>query len=173
MFGLFRSAAQAPVQDDVGALFARFHVKLQRRVGAVVDTTAANVEDACMYAWLQFLRYELDETPQSTSWLTTVAIREAVKLDRADRRNDPIAQSVADRPDPRDHIAARDQLAYAAAIIQQAGLTAYQLQALSLQMWGLSYAQIAESTGKSRRAVERQLARANEKITEVIEQQGG
>ena len=167
-----RPAAHQEPRSDIEALFKRHQHKLQRRVQAFVDTSPANVEDACMHAWLQFLRYELDEISESTSWLTTVAIREAVKLERGDRRQRPAtsyAGEELERADPRDHYAARDQLAYAAAVIQEAGLSAGQLQMLSLQLWGLSYQQIAEKTGASRRTVERQVLRASQKIAEVLE----
>ena len=176
MFRRFRCATEATPQDDVGALFARYHHKLRNRVRAIVRTSDANVEDACMYAWLQFLSDELDGRSVGTSWLTTVAIREAVKLDRAERRDLPAASPSAeavDRADPRDHYAARDLVAYAAAVIRDAGLTGRQLQIISLQLWGLSYEQIAANTGDSLRTVERQVLRANHKIAEVLEHQGG
>jgi DNA-directed RNA polymerase specialized sigma24 family protein len=71
-------------------LFERYHHVLRRRVRAVVDTSEANVEDACMYSWTKFLGRKLDDIDVAHSWLTTVAIREAVKLERRSRRTDPL-----------------------------------------------------------------------------------
>ena len=122
-----------------------------------------------MYAWLQLLGHELDEPSMSTSWLTTVAIREAVRLDRDQKRTVPTREHAAifDQADPRDPYAARDLLSYANAVIQEAGLTARQLQMISLQLWGLTYEQIAANTGASRRTVERQVLRARGKLAEA------
>ena len=87
MFGKHhRRRNPAPAASDTAVLFSRYDRKLRDRVSAVVNTSQANIEDACMFAWLQLLRHEIDEIDAAYSWLTTVAIREAVKLDRADRR---------------------------------------------------------------------------------------
>ena len=159
---------------DIGALFARYHYSLRSRVAAVVHTSQANIEDACMHAWVQLFNYELHGRPGHNNWLTTVAIREAVKLDRDDRRTVPLNLAAVGEPvDPYDAFTASDQLAYAAAVLQEAGLTERQLHMLSLQLWGMTYAQIARFTGCSLRVVERQILRAHEKIAEVLQRHGG
>ncbi len=127
-----------------------------------------------MYAWLALLRHELDEVAEPYSWLTTIAVREAVKLERVDRRTRPLAaRRVRPQARPGEELAAHDLLAHAAAIIQEAGLTARQLQMVSLQLWGLSYEQIAVHTGDSRRTVERQILRARAKLAEALQTLGG
>ena len=78
-------------------------------MSAVVNTSQANIEDACMFAWLQLLRHEIDEIDAPYSWLTTIAIREAVKLDRAERRTRSLSWTTTARSraiDPRDELAA-------------------------------------------------------------------
>jgi len=88
-------------------LFARYHQLLRRNVRAVVNTSDENVEDACMFAWTKFLSWELEHTEVSYSWLTTVAIREAVKLDRRSRRTCPLVteeEEVIDVVDPKDQL---------------------------------------------------------------------
>ena len=147
MFGKHRHhRTPATAASDTAALFSRYDRKLRDRVSAVVNTSQANIEDACMFAWVQLLRYELDEVDAAYSWLTTVAIREAIKLDRADRRTRPLPVdehgAVIEPIDPRDELAARDLLDHAAAVIQQAGLTSRQLEMISLQAWGLTHEQI-------------------------------
>ena len=164
-----RSAAPQPA-----ALFARYERKLRARVRSIVSTSEANVEDACMYAWLMLLRHELDEVAEPYSWLTTIAVREAVKLERAERRTRPLVlDEYGAQARPGEELAAHDLLAHAAAIIQEAGLTARQLQMISLQLWGLSYEQIAVHTGDSRRTVERQILRARSKLAEALQTSGG
>ena len=72
-------------RGDEGELFARYHSTLCARVARWVNTSSANVDDACAIAWLQLVRCQ----PRRESvlpWLTTIAIREAVRLDRAHRR---------------------------------------------------------------------------------------
>jgi len=165
-----RSTATQPA-----ALFARYDRLLRARVRSIVSTSEANVEDACMYAWLALLRHELDEVAEPYSWLTTIAIREAVKLERTDRRTRPLPLDEYGAMEPRagEELAARDLLAHAAAIIQEAGLTGRQLRMISLQLWGLSYEQIAVHSGDSRRTVERQILRARSKLAEALQASGG
>ena len=173
MFGKnLRRRSPATAASDTAALFSRYDRKLRDRVSAVVNTSQVNIEDACMFAWVQLLRYELDEVDVAYSWLTTVAIREAIKLDRADRRTRPLPVdehgAVIEPIDPRDQLAARDLLDHAAAVIQHAGLTSRQLEIISLQAWGLTYEQISARTGNSRRTVDRELVRARAKLAEAL-----
>jgi hypothetical protein len=69
--------------------FERFHHILRRRVRGVVNTSDASIEDACMHAWTKVLGYEFEHVDIAQRWLTTVAIREAIKLDRRSRRTAP------------------------------------------------------------------------------------
>jgi len=138
MFGKHhRRRNSTQTASDTAALFSRHDRKLRDRVSAVVNTSQANIEGACVFAWPQLLRHEIDAIDAAYSWLTTVAIRQAVKLDRADRRT----HSLAGRRHRRGHRAdrpsrcpaARDMLDHAAAVIQQAGLTSRQLEMIALQ----------------------------------------
>jgi len=70
---------------DEAELFAAHHATLRGRVGRSVHTSASNVDDACSFAWLQLLRRQ-PRRATALEWLTTVAIREARRLDRGDRR---------------------------------------------------------------------------------------
>ena len=121
-------------------LFARYHQRLRRNVRAVVNTSDENVEDACMFAWTQFLSRELERIEVAYGWLTTVAIREAVKLDRRTRRTYPLAtegDDVIDIVDPKDHLQLTRLLADAGDVITAAGLTPRQTHILGLQVLGL------------------------------------
>lgn len=170
----FSDARHRRPAPQPAALFARYDRKLRARVRSTVTTSEANVEDACMYAWLALLRHELDEVAEPYSWLTTIAIREAVKLERAERRTRPLLlDEYGAQQRPGEELAAYDLLAHAAAIIQEAGLTERQLQMISLQLWGLSYEEIAAHTGDSRRTVERQILRARAKLAEALQAAGG
>jgi hypothetical protein len=47
-------------QGDEADLFAAFNDQLQRQVARAVNTSRANVEDACAMAWATFLRRQPD-----------------------------------------------------------------------------------------------------------------
>jgi len=145
---------------DEAELFARHHFTLRSRVARWVNTSSANVDDACAIAWLQLVRCQ-PWRESVLSWLTTVAIREAVRLDRADRRAcyvDPDAlanEYVLDAKLQRDAFDALDALA---------SLPERQGRVAALQAAGFTYEEIASLTGSSRRAVDRHLRRAREAL---------
>ena len=75
---------QRPMRGDEAELFVRLNQRLEREVARNVNTSRANVEDACTFAWEQLHRYQPD---RGTVWgyLKVTALREAVRLDRIDR----------------------------------------------------------------------------------------
>src|SRR5438874_1861203 len=76
-------------RGDEERLFITHANRLRRIVAASVNTSDANVEDACSFAWLQFVaKHPRRDT--LFAWLATVAIREAVRLDRRDRGTDAL-----------------------------------------------------------------------------------
>jgi DNA-directed RNA polymerase specialized sigma24 family protein len=75
----------APLCGDEALLFAKHHAALRGRVRGVVKTSDANVDEACSFAWMQLIRRQPTRATV-LAWLTTVAIREAIRLDRQDRR---------------------------------------------------------------------------------------
>ena len=126
VFGKNLSPSQpAPAASVTAALFAAI-TAASRNVSAVVNTSARTSRTpACSPG--------CSSCPGSStidvaySWLTTVAIREAVKLDRptgAPARCPSTRRRGHRAVDPSDQLAARDLLAHAADVIQQAGLTA-------------------------------------------------
>ena len=73
------------LRGDEARLFARYHARLQRATAISVSTSAANVDDACAFAWSQLIARQ----PRRLSvygWLRTVARREALRLDKIARR---------------------------------------------------------------------------------------
>jgi len=130
---------------DPAVLFDRYHGALRRRVRQLVTTSEANVEDACMFAWVQLLRHRVD-IGGAYGWLITVAVREAIKLDRRSRRTVALASrqdgELLEPADPRDQIQARELVNDTATIIQAAGLTRRQARMLGLQPQGFSYQEI-------------------------------
>ena len=76
--------APAGADDD---LYAEHAIKLRRFVGGRVTTSDANLDDACGFAWMQLVEVRPSRGASIFSWLATVAIREAWRLHRLERRD--------------------------------------------------------------------------------------
>jgi DNA-directed RNA polymerase specialized sigma24 family protein len=85
-----------PLHGDEAQLFDEFDAALRRRVQREVNTSHANIEDACAFAWLQFLRHQPDRDRAWRAWLVQVARREAYRLSRVEAR-EPIPPGFARR----------------------------------------------------------------------------
>lgn len=74
---------------DESRLYIAYANRLRRVLATIVNTSDANLEDACSFAWLQLVvtrpRYET-----VWPWLVKVAEREAWRLHRQHRRSVPI-----------------------------------------------------------------------------------
>jgi RNA polymerase sigma factor (sigma-70 family) len=172
------STPDQPQQQSVSVseLFAGYHDVIRRHVQGVVNTSAENVEDACMFAWTKFLSFEHDEIKDACSWLATVAIHEAFKLDRRARRTSPLVTEqgeVVDVVDPYDNLQLALLLADAGDVVRAAGLSARQAQILGLHAAGFSYEEISAQTGDSRRTIERQLLRARHRLADALTEHRG
>jgi DNA-directed RNA polymerase specialized sigma24 family protein len=149
-------------------LFARYHQLLRRNVRAVVNTSDENVEDACMFAWTKFLSWELEDIEVAYSWLTTVAIREAVKLDRRSRRTYPLVTEEDEVIDPKDQLQLTRLLAEVGDVVRAAGLSPRQTHILGLQVLGLGYNEIVGQTRDTKRTIERQIVHARRKLARAL-----
>ena len=165
------TTAPARVGDET-TLFAELHPKLARQVRRLVRTSEENVQDACSFAFLQLLRYQ-PSRGSVFSWLLTVAVREAVKLDQRGRRDRRLPAredgGELERADPE----LRLQTLAALEAIAAAGLTARQARIVALHAAGHTYESISEMLALSVRTVERQLLRARRKLRSALTEQGG
>ena len=162
-------AALPAQQSEDAQLFAAFHAELHRTVRRCVKTSAANIDDACADAWLALLRYRPQERRTLRGWLVVVAIREAVKRDRRDRRLRTLVE-FGDREDVGAEVVADivpslqvtdDALHEAKQALQQvATLDQRDREVFVLHVAGYSYDEIAELIGATRTAVDRYLRRA-------------
>src|SRR3954468_2342189 len=85
-------------RGDEERLFISHANRLRRIVARNVNTSAANVEDACSFAWLKLVTND-PRRETVFGWLAKVAIREAIRLDRRDR-------GIASIDDASDHVLA-------------------------------------------------------------------
>src|SRR3954451_3783916 len=75
-------------RGDEAALFREFNDELVRLVSHAVGTTASQtIEDACSFAWAQFLQYQPDRELNWRGWLFRTAQREAWMLDAQAREH--------------------------------------------------------------------------------------
>jgi len=85
-------------RHDTGAeharLYAEVSAKLRRCVARQVNTSVANVDDACAHAWLKLIEVQ-PRGDTKFAWLCTVAIRKAWSLDAIDRRTTDLETSGA------------------------------------------------------------------------------
>jgi RNA polymerase sigma factor (sigma-70 family) len=155
------STMQTNLRGDEAALFAEHHDRLIRIVRWAVRTSDATVEDACSFAWSQLIDCQ-PERAAILAWLRTVAVREAIRLDRLARRCRPVEELPAD-DEPAAHTVEQTVDAHEA-LAKLAALPPRQKNVLARQVAGLTYDEIAEETGDSCRTTERQLRRARARV---------
>jgi RNA polymerase sigma factor (sigma-70 family) len=145
--------ARPPARGDEDELFRRHHRRLVRTVGRAVNAPAELIEDACQTAWLVLLRRQPDRTPRLFGWLRTVAIHQAYRLSRQQRRDALLEELGGDAgwedllgaAQPLEHlIEAREVLGHLAALPEG------QRYDLALLIGGFSYREIANSGGRTR-----------------------
>jgi RNA polymerase sigma factor (sigma-70 family) len=162
-------------RGDEAELYARLGRTLSEIVAHHVSTSRANVEDACSFAWLQMLRYQ-PARETLLAWLVRTGTREAIRLDRRDRRYEHATDDLGE-PAPivsvcrpieahLDLLAARDAIA-------DARLRAREREILAAHIAGYRYSEIADATGITPRTVERQLLRAKRRLRGARERQRG
>jgi RNA polymerase sigma factor (sigma-70 family) len=151
--------------DDLGQLYASLAQRLERIVRAEVRTADAVVEDACQFAWGRLAdhvgRVRAD---CALAWLARTAIREARKLVRCQLR-EPSLELASVQP-PRlllidELVEQRERLDSIRSLPER------QQRILWLAGVGLTYADIALTTGSTERTVERQLLRARRRLRQA------
>lgn len=148
------------LRGDEADVYREHHTHLLNVLRAQVVTTHDIREDACSFAWLQFLRLQPDRDT-AFAWLCTTAIREAWRLTTADRRNRQLLQEAPAPVDAGLQLEARD------ALTQLAALPDRQRRYLTLLVSGHSYDDICRHTGASYTNVNKHLARARRHLRTV------
>lgn len=160
------------LRGDEAQLFAQHHARLLRAVRGAVRAPEAVVEDACANAWAILLRRQPERTDRLFGWLRTVAIREAYRLSRDQRRTTPLEDLgcaggdgwdafVADRRSLDDTIEARRALRVLADLPER------QRRTLALLVAGYRYAEIQRLRDDATYTnVNKQLVKARRRIRE-------
>lgn len=142
---------------DFDRLYCALAESLERIVRREVRACDAVIEDACQVAWIQLLGHaDGVHSSAALSWLATTAIHEAHRLLRRADRDLPLEEvsAPAIEPGPEESVELRERLASLRRLPER------QQRMLWMRGLGLSYADIADSTGCTLRTVERQMLRA-------------
>jgi RNA polymerase sigma factor (sigma-70 family) len=148
--------------EEVADLYAGNSVRVRRLVSLDVQAPDALIEDACQVAWVRLVVHRRRVRRETAvRWLVRVAVNDARRqLSRGGRelsleklledRGEPLPAPdlMADLAEHRDRLAAIGEL------------PVRQQRLVWLHGLGFSYAEMAGTTGDSRRTVERQLDRA-------------
>jgi RNA polymerase sigma factor (sigma-70 family) len=170
--GAGRRQASPSLLGDEADLFRDYNPRLVRIVQTRTNAAREIIDDACAYAWQQFLQHQPDRDRNWRAWLVTTAEREAWRLCAADARNLSLSldereygeAAAWDLSDERDHAAIRSRLRDA---LQAFGrLPERRREIKALQITGFSYDEIAEMRGLTYTRVNRLLAEANAELRE-------
>jgi DNA-directed RNA polymerase specialized sigma24 family protein len=142
------------LRGDETDLFARHHARLRYHVATY--TRAA--DEACSFAWVQFLRHQPDRDSVA-GWLWRVAVRETHRLQAVERRQQALH---VDRSEACDVIGPRHR--WLEAMESLSALRPRQRRLLGLRACGCDYDEISAATGDSWRTIDRQLVRARKRL---------
>jgi DNA-directed RNA polymerase specialized sigma24 family protein len=101
------------LRGDEAELFLAFNDDLIRIVRSRVYAHPADIEDACAFAWVQFMRYQPDRDRRWQAWLIRTAKREAWRLNALRPEltftyyGDPALGTIPEPEDPRDRLEER------------------------------------------------------------------
>lgn len=158
---------QSATRLDEEQLFAEQARRLHTVVSRSVRTSAANVDDACGFVWLQLVRHR-PPAAVAFAWLCTTAVREAVKLDLRSARVAGLDQLAEVAAAPIRRPESSLELIAAGEQVRAAGLRPREARVLGLRVAGYSRDEIAELTGESHRSIDRQLGRARRKLRDAV-----
>lgn len=128
---------------------------------AMPDTHMAAIEDACGFAWAELVRSPsapVHDSGQALAWLSTVAIRQAIRAARRDRSHATLTDH-AQQVIPAD-VNVEDVVFGRARLRALRHLPERQRRLLLLHAAGYTYADLAAMTGSTCRTIDRQLTRA-------------
>jgi DNA-directed RNA polymerase specialized sigma24 family protein len=168
------------LRGDEADLFRKHHDHLARAVRRTVRAPDALIEDACGWAWEQLVRTQPDRGPRLFGWLRTVAVHEAYRLSKVQRRDTELEQLVCRKDDGDSagegwehvipartdldaHLHAKEALAVLAS------LPGRQRQYLTLLVGGHRYSEIVGATGATYTNVNKHLAKARASVRAMQE----
>ena len=162
-----RRPAGKPLHGDEADLFREFNSQFVRIVQRRVNASRDVVDDACAFAWQQFLQHQPERDRNWRAWMVRTAEREAWRLDGVERRHtgmpvDELASRGRGQWETADeHNHASIRLRLREALEAFARLPDRRRDIKALQITGFSYEEIAEMRGLTYTRVNRLLTEAN------------
>ena len=159
------------LRGDELDLYADFHADLLHTVRANVRAAPDVIEDACSFAWVEFLRLQPDRDRNWQGWLFRTAQREAWRLNASDWREREYVDcngKVQEAPDPADHHEQR--LEFHAALEELRKLPPRLQQVVLVNSQVHKQADVAEILGVSRPRVAQLLVEAALKVAALNEE---
>ena len=159
---------------DLGELYVRYATKLCRVVGSRVNTSDANLDDACGYAWTQLIATR-PRHDAIFAWLVTVATREAWRLDRLARRAAGTADDLAAEAveDPAAQAQPEDRLDLDEVLDILRTIHPRKRRMLALHATGHTYAEIARHYGISAARARELVYRARLQLRDRVDRAAG
>jgi RNA polymerase sigma factor (sigma-70 family) len=163
------------VRGDELDLYAEFHFELVKKIQRDVRPISQdNAEDACAFAWLQFLRKQPDRHGERwKGWLYTAAKHEAWRLnalefkEREDVSRDTVVD-LFDPVDPRDRISER--IEFHAALQELQKLPPMLQEVVMIRSQVTRQQEVADIMGLSRQRVAQLLVKAALRVAQLNEE---
>ncbi len=156
---------------DLESLYRTLGARLEWIVRLDVHAPDPVIEDACQFAWSRLAHHAgRVRSETALSWLAKTAVHEAFKLIRRDGRELSLELAAEETPAMLFHavVPGPDEVFEQRERLDSLRLLpTRQQQMLWLQGLGLSYDDIAATTGCTSRTVERQLLRAKQALREA------
>ena len=165
-------------RGDEGELFREFNPTLMRLLASrLYGVSPETVEDACSFAWAQFLQHQPDRDRGWRGWLLRTAQRQAWLIEHETRSQipDALIETCADdgRSVPlslQEQQEIRDDVAEALSIISDLPV---RLQRIALlRALGVRHSEIGQLTGDSPTRVAALVEKANTRIYEILAERG-
>jgi RNA polymerase sigma factor (sigma-70 family) len=156
-------------QGDEAELYRLHHRGLLHAVARTVSASEELIEDACQSAWVILLRCQPERSPTLFAWLRTVAVHQAYRLSRQERRN-VLLEDVAGDHEREALLGISQPLENAIearrALETLAALPVLQRDDLALLVAGFSYQEIAQLDRRQRSVnnVNKHLTKARARI---------
>jgi RNA polymerase sigma factor (sigma-70 family) len=161
--------ATAQVGDET-ALYREWAPRLRRVVAGCVNTSDANLDDACSFAWAQLLRHQ-PRQETAFAWMVTVAKREAWRLDRSERREAcAIVALTEEMPHIADDASNREALRDVLENVER--LHPRRRQMLMEHASGYTFDEIAERHGINRARARALVYKARLQLAEILADAG-
>jgi RNA polymerase sigma factor (sigma-70 family) len=156
---------------DEAQLYRSFAARLEQTVRVRVHAPREVIEDACHHAWTQLINQGDDVSRDSMfSWLATTAVRHAWKLNRREQRDlslEAVVGDIAELQLPNPSLGPPERLELREQLARITELPERQRRFIWLRAAGLTYVEMAAYTGDTVRTVDRQIARATERIRQL------